>query len=114
MGERTMSLGPLEKIPLGQGFCFIVGADEVAVFRQRDGRLFASQNRCPHRQGPLAEGVIGAGKVICPLHARVFDLCSGQGPKPEECIRTYAVREAGGEIWVTLEAREAGGTVGAS
>ena len=99
---RTVNLGSVEKLPLGQGFCFVVAGEEIAVFRQRDGRLFATQNRCPHRQGPLAEGVIGAGKVICPLHAHVFDLCTGQGPKPEECVRTYPVRETNGNILLTL------------
>jgi nitrite reductase (NADH) small subunit len=101
---RTVNLGPVEKVPLGQGFCFIVGRQEVAVFRQRDGRLFASENRCPHRAGPLAEGVLGAGKVICPLHAHVFDLCTGQGPNPQECVRTYPVRAVNGDIVLTLDA----------
>ena len=99
----TVDLGSLEKIPVGQGRCFIVGGEEIAVFRQRDGRLFATQNRCPHKQGPLSEGVIGAGKVICPLHAHLFDLCTGQGPKPDECVKTYPVREVNGRIRVALE-----------
>ena len=103
----AVNLGPLDKIPHGQGRCFIVADVEVAVFRQRDGRLFAAQNRCPHRQGPLAEGLLGAGKVICPLHAHKFDLGTGEGPKPEECIRTYPVREVNGEIVVTVETRPA-------
>ncbi len=99
---RTVNLGGLEKVPLGQGFCFIVGGEEVAVFRQRDGRLFATQNRCPHRQGPLAEGVIGAGKVICPLHARRFDLSTGEGPGPAERLKVYPVRAADGDILISL------------
>ena len=99
---KTVTLGSLEKIPLGQGRCFIVGGEEIAVFRQRDGCLFASQNRCPHKQGPLAEGVIGAGKVICPLHAHKFDLCTGKGAEKAECLRLYAVREVDGQIQLTL------------
>ncbi len=102
---KTVCLGDLEKIPLGQGFCFVVGGEEVAVFRQRDGKLFAAQNRCPHRQGPLAEGLLGAGKIICPLHAHKFDLGTGQGPAPEECLRTYPVHEVKGEIVVTIGAK---------
>ena len=102
---RTVCLGTIEKVPLGQGFCFIVGGEEIAIFRQRDAKLFATQNRCPHRQGPLSEGVIGAGKVICPLHAHKFDLCTGQGPNPEECLRTYEVRDVKGEILLSLQPR---------
>lgn len=104
-GPRTVNLGSIEKVPRGQGFCFIVGGEEVAVFRQRDGRLYATQNRCPHKQGPLSEGVIGAGKVICPLHAHKFDLTTGQGPDPKECVKVYPVREADGQVVLTLEER---------
>jgi nitrite reductase (NADH) small subunit len=93
-----INLGSIEKIPLGQGRCFQFAGEEVAVFRQRDGKLFATQNRCPHRQGPLSEGVMGAGKVICPLHAHKFDLATGQGSEPGECVKTYFVSEANGEI----------------
>jgi len=100
---RTIRLGSVEKVPKGQGFCFIVAGQEIAVFRQRDGRLFATQNRCPHKQGPLSEGIIGAGKVICPLHAHKFDLCSGEGPDPKECLRVYPVREENGEILIGIE-----------
>ncbi len=96
--RRPVCLGPVDKVPLGQGFCFVVAGEEIAVFRQRDGRLFAVQNRCPHRQGPLAEGVIGGGKLICPLHAHAFDLSTGAGPNAAERLRTYAVRDSGGRI----------------
>ena len=102
VASRTVALGPVGKVPLGQGFCFVVGGEEIAVFRQRDGRLFATQNRCPHRQGPLSEGIIGGGKVICPLHAHKFDLGTGEGPAPAECLRVYAVREADGLLVLTL------------
>jgi nitrite reductase (NADH) small subunit len=95
---RDINLGSLGKIPLGQGRCYIVGDDSVAVFRQRDGQIFATENRCPHKQGPLSEGVIGGGKVICPLHFRKFDLRSGASSEPGECVRTFSVREQDGEI----------------
>jgi nitrite reductase (NADH) small subunit len=100
---RTVRLGSIDKVPKGQGFCFIVAGTEIAVFRQRDGKLFATQNRCPHKQGPLSEGIIGAGKVICPLHAHKFDLCTGEGPEPKECLRVYPVREENGEIVLSLD-----------
>jgi len=96
--SRTINLGSLDKIPIGQGRAYLVDAEEIAVFRQRNNRLFASQNRCPHRQGPLAEGIIGAGKVICPLHAHKFDLTNGAGGEAGECVKIYPVRELNGEI----------------
>lgn len=95
---ETINLGSLESIPLGQGRCFVVEGEEIAVFRQRDGQLFAVQNRCPHRQGALAEGIAGGGKVICPLHGHKFDLATGAGSEPHECVKTYAVHTSHGQV----------------
>ena len=99
---NTLNLGSIEKIPLGQGRCFIVDGREIAVFRQRDGRLFATQNRCPHREGPLAEGLIGDGQVVCPLHAHKFNLATGAGGQAGECLKTYNVAESNGDVVLTL------------
>ena len=98
----TLNLGSVEKIALGQGRCYVVGGEEIAVFRQRDGRLFATQNRCPHKQGPLSEGVAGGGKVICPLHSHKFELATGKGSEPNECVKVYAVREQDGAILLSV------------
>ena len=102
MSTTTINLGSIEKIALGQGRCYLVGEEEIAVFRQRDGQLFATQNRCPHKQGPLSEGVAGGGKVICPLHSHKFDLASGAGSEPGESVKVYAVRELDGEILLSV------------
>ena len=100
--EQAVKLGSVETISLGQGRCYVVGAEEIAVFRQRDGRLFATQNRCPHRNGPLSEGVIGSAHVICPLHSHRFNLKSGAGSEPPECLKVYRVEEVAGEILLSL------------
>ena len=73
------------------------------MFRQRDGRLFATQNRCPHRQGPLAEGVLGDNRVICPLHAHHFNLETGTESEPGEGVQVYAVQEVNGDLLLHLE-----------
>jgi nitrite reductase (NADH) small subunit len=104
MVKQTLNLGSVEGIAKGQGRCFVVNGEEVAVFRQRDGHLFATQNRCPHRQGPLSEGIIGNGKVVCPLHAHKFDMCTGEGSDGHECITTYSVNEIWGNIILDLKA----------
>ena len=106
MAETTagpiIRLGSVSRIPVGQGRCYVTGPDEIAVFRQRDGRLFAIQNRCPHRQGPLSEGVIGGGHVICPLHAHRFNLKTGAGSEPDECVQVHRVKDLDGEILLRL------------
>jgi nitrite reductase (NADH) small subunit len=98
-----VNLGSVDVIPLGQGRCYLVGNREVAVFRQRNGTLFATQNRCPHRQGPLSEGLVGDGRVICPLHAHQFNLETGCGGEPEERLEVYAVQEVAGNIVLNVE-----------
>jgi len=102
----TFNLGSVEKIARGQGRNFIVLGQEIAVFRQRDGRLFATQNACPHRQGPLCDGIVGAGTVLCPLHAHKFKLETGMGSEPHECVKTYSVQERNGEIVLSLDLTE--------
>jgi nitrite reductase (NADH) small subunit len=86
------NLGPIGRIPLGEGREYQVAGELIAVFRERQGSLYAVQAECPHRAGPLADGIIGGGKVICPLHALKFDLVTG-GPVGHECasLKTYSV-----------------------
>ena len=83
-------LGPVERIPPGEGQTFVVGGRQIAVFRTRDDEVFATQARCPHKSGLLADGVMGDGKVICPLHSYKFDLATGT-PLGNSCgsLRTY-------------------------
>lgn len=100
--SNEVVLGSIEGIPIGQGRAFEVGGRTIAVFRQRDGRLFATQSDCPHRRGPLAEGLVGSGKVICPLHSWKFDLETGASHGEACTITTYPVREIGGRVIVTL------------
>jgi nitrite reductase (NADH) small subunit len=83
-------LGPVERIPPGEGQTFVVGGRQIAVFRTRDDDVFATQARCPHKAGLLADGVMGDGKIICPLHSYKFDLATGT-PLGNTCtsLRTY-------------------------
>ena len=99
----TINLGRVSRIPEGQGRCYVVGSEEIAVFRQRGGRLFAAENRCPHRQGPLAEGVLGGDRIVCPLHGHQFNLETGAGSEPRECARLFSVKEVQGDILLNLK-----------
>jgi len=71
-------IGPLQQIPVGEGRNFRVGATTVAVFHTHSGRVFATQPECPHKQGPLADGLVGGTTVVCPLHERAFSLETGE------------------------------------
>lgn len=95
-----VNLGPVDQVPLGQGMCFIILGIEVAVIRPRAGGLFAIENKCPHRNGPLSEGLIGNGKVVCPLHGHKFDLATGKGSDGQECIKVYKSWTENGSVMI--------------
>jgi nitrite reductase (NADH) small subunit len=86
------NLGPVAHIPEGEGRVFRLGEARVAVFRARSGELHATQAECPHRQGPLADGMLGNSVLVCPLHGFRFDLPTGR-PLGNDCqaLRTYPV-----------------------
>lgn len=84
-----VNLGPTGQIPLGHGKCFVVKNNEVAVFHLRNGEFSAINNKCPHKQGPLSDGIAGDGKVICPLHGHRFDLKTGKGSEEGECVNIF-------------------------
>jgi len=88
-----VTLGPVTAVPPGEGRNFQVGSEAVAVFRCRRGELFATQATCPHRQGPLADGLVGDGTLICPLHSMKFDLRTGQAQNGECSLKTYRARQ---------------------
>lgn len=95
-------LGPVDAVPVGEGRAFAVGDEQVAVFRLRDGSWRALAAVCPHAGGPLADGLVDAVKVICPLHNYAFALADGSCLNGDLATRAYAVREEAGEIVVQL------------
>ena len=100
---EEVCLGPVERIPPGEGRRFTVRGREIAVFRARGGALSAIDNRCPHRDGPLSEGVAGGGYVICPYHAYRFDLSTGACLNDAACsVAAYSVREESGQVVLKL------------
>jgi len=96
------ALGRINLVPRGQGRCFSVGRFRIAVFRCRDDTVLALENACPHQGGPLADGVIGAGTVVCPLHAHRFRLADGSGVDTTLSARTFAVEVRDGAIFVAI------------
>ncbi len=104
--SRVFKLGPANRIPLGEGRTFVVGGEHVAVFRSRMGGVYATQATCPHRRGPLAEGLLAGSKVACPFHGFQFDLATG-APVGNACgaLRTFRIeQDASGELLLYLEA----------
>jgi nitrite reductase (NADH) small subunit len=99
-----IDIGPLADIPpLGARVVRTDGGD-IAVFRTNDDEVFALDDKCPHRGGPLSQGIVHGKSVTCPLHNRVLELGNGQVVAPDEgCVTTYAVRLEDGQVYLQID-----------
>ena len=105
------AIGNVSQIPKGEGRNFALagsfGDQRVAVFHTRDGGVFATQADCPHKGGPLADGLTDGRTVVCPLHDRVYDFATGAGIGTDCNVRVYPVRIDGeGTILIVAGAGE--------
>jgi nitrite reductase (NADH) small subunit len=95
-------VGSVEEIPVGEGRTFAVDGEQIAVFRLRDGSLRAIAAVCPHKGGPLADGLADHRVVVCPLHGYTFDLCTGsEAGGADMSVRSYDVSAVDGAIRIT-------------
>ncbi len=77
---------------------------QVAVFRAEDDHIFALLDRCPHRGGPLSQGIVFGHSVACPLHNWTIELDSGQARAPDQgCTTRFSVRVDNGVVHLLEE-----------
>ncbi len=91
-----------QDLPLREGRVVVLGDQEIAVFNLGD-RVLAVSNHCPHRNGPLADGIVSGATIVCPLHAWKFNLETGQGANAlstEHCIETFPSRLSDGIVFL--------------
>ena len=94
-----VSIGPITQIPPGEGRNFLVAGQLIAVFRTRDDAVYATQAACPHRGGPLADGLLGGTTLICPLHSWKFDIKTGAALFGDCGLKTFPVAvDASGQV----------------
>ncbi|WP_152496929.1 nitrite reductase small subunit NirD [Roseovarius sp. THAF8] len=82
----------------------------IAVFRTAENEVFATSNTCPHKAGPLSEGIVHGQSVTCPLHNWVFDLETGKAQGEDGEIATYPLKVEDGRVLIDgagLSARDA-------
>lgn len=92
--HKWIRIAAIDSIPPREGRAVTVAGHEIAIFNLGD-RFLAVDNRCPHKGGPLADGIVAGEAVVCPLHAWRVDLTSGSVDRPSNtntCVRSYAVR----------------------
>lgn len=76
----------------------------IAIFRTADDQVYAVDDRCPHKGGPLSEGIVHGGLVTCPLHGMVFDLATGLAQGGDEAsVSTYAASVEGGRVFLDAD-----------
>lgn len=96
-----IELGSLTAVPVRGSRCVNTPSGKIAVFRTAENEIYAIENRCPHKGGPLSEGIVHGASVTCPLHNWVFDLASGQAQGADEgSVRTYPVKVENGLIYI--------------
>jgi nitrite reductase (NADH) small subunit len=95
-------LGPISQIPAGEGRGFIVDGIDIAVFHTRSGAVFATQAYCPHRGGPLADGLTDDATVVCPLHDRIYAFATGEGIGNDCSLAVYTAKIVDGKILVEI------------
>ena len=89
--ERWIDVGALDDIPKRGARMIKAAPGCIAVFRTADDQVFALEDRCPHRGGPLSQGIVHGTRVTCPLHDAVIRLDTGEIDGPDEG-RAAAVR----------------------
>ena len=76
---------------------------KIAVFRTSTDQVFAVRDACPHKQGPLSQGIVAGNTVTCPLHNWKIDLATGEVLGPDEgCVNTFPARVEKGRVLLSL------------
>jgi nitrite reductase (NADH) small subunit len=100
-----IAIGSAEDIPLRGARCVATPWRRIAVFRTAGNRFFAIEDRCPHKAGPLSQGIVHANAVTCPLHNWVISLETGAALGADEgAVRTFALKVEEGKLFISSEA----------
>ncbi|CCM76380.1 nitrite reductase small subunit NirD [Rhizobium mesoamericanum] len=104
MDMNWISIGDISEIPLRGARCVKTPQGKIAVFRTAENEVFAIEDHCPHKGGPLSQGIVHAKAVTCPLHNWVISLETGKALGADEGeVPTIAVRNDDGALYIALE-----------
>jgi nitrite reductase (NADH) small subunit len=99
-----IEIGKVSDIPRRGARCVETPEGRVAVFRTAEDRIFAIDDRCPHRGGPLSQGIVHGAAVTCPLHNWAISLETGKALGADEgAVRTIDVRTEGDRLFIAIE-----------
>ncbi|WP_394173314.1 nitrite reductase small subunit NirD [Guptibacillus hwajinpoensis] len=99
-----VNIGRIEDFPPQSGKTVEVLKWSIAVFHLSNGSMQAVENKCPHKGGPLAEGIICGDHVYCPLHDWKISTTDGKVQEPDTgCVQTFPVDVEDGYVYLTIE-----------
>lgn len=103
MNEKWIEVGNLEDIPPLGARVVETPSGDIAVFRAADDEIFALRDKCPHKGGPLSQGIISGKRVACPLHDWKIHLETGHAVAPDTgCAAVFPVQLEGNKILLSL------------
>lgn len=92
LNKQWVQIGSVHDILPGTGKTIRSRQENIALFRLMDGSVRAVENRCPHQNGVLAEGILSGDYVFCPMHDRKINLTTGEVQFPDTgCVRIYSI-----------------------
>lgn len=107
MNELWIEVGKVEDIPKLGARVVKTDKGDIAVFRTAEDKIFALRDKCPHKGGPLSQGIVHGDRVACPLHDWKIHLDSGNAVAPDEgCAASYPVKLDGETIMLSLTPEE--------
>ncbi len=107
MSENWIEVGTMSDIPRLGSRVVRTSQGDIAVFRTAEDEIFALRDKCPHKGGPLSQGIVHGKRVACPLHDWKIHLDSGEAVAPDEgCAASYPVRLEGDKIMLSLNPNE--------
>lgn len=98
-----IEIGKVDDIPRQGARVVEMASGNIGVFRTAEDEIFALRDRCPHKQGPLSQGIVHGKRVTCPLHNWKIELESGEAVAPDVgCVATYPVKVEAGIVYLAL------------
>lgn len=80
------------------------GHTDIAIFKNSEDKVFALLDECPHKKGPLSQGIVFGERVACPLHNWTIGLADGCAQSPDEgCTKSFPIRVEGERVLIALE-----------
>ena len=100
-----IDIGTINDIPRRGARCVATPHGRIGIFRTADDKVFAIEDHCPHKGGPLSQGIVHGASVTCPLHNWVISLETGRAQGADEgAVKVFPLKVEGERLLIALEA----------